>query len=330
MTQNLSKNTQKNKHLDDFLSYLEVERNRSANTIDNYRFYLTRFFDWASQSQKIRMLNPTNINLPMIQRYRIYLNRMVGADGEALKKSTQNYHLIALRSFLKFLAKHDIKSLASEKIELAKMPEREVSFLETDEVSRLLASPLQGTNGKPKIGDLRDKAILEVLFSAGLRVSELTKLRRDDINLKNKKNGTVEFTVRGKGKKLRVVFLSADAAKWLAEYLNRRIDVSPWMFVRLDKAAPASTSNDESPMTPRSVERLVEKYAVLAGIAKKVTPHTLRHTFATDLLSNDADIRSVQAMLGHSSITTTQVYTHVTDKHLRETHAKFHNKKNKR
>jgi len=330
MAQNLSKNTLKNRYLDDFLSYLEVERNRSANTIENYRFYLTRFFDWAGQAQKIRMLNPTNINLPMIQRYRIYLNRMTGADGEALKKSTQNYHLIALRSFLKFLAKRDVKSLAPEKIELAKMPEREVSFLEADEMSRLLQSPLAGTNGKPRIGDLRDKAILEVLFSAGLRVSELTKLKRDDINLKNKKNGTVEFTVRGKGKKLRVVFLSEDAAKSLKDYLDRRLDVSPWMFVRMDKAANSSAAKDEAPMTPRSVERLVEKYAIVSGIAKKVTPHTLRHTFATDLLSNDADIRSVQAMLGHSSITTTQVYTHVTDKHLRETHAKFHNKKNKK
>ncbi len=308
------------------MSYLEVERNRSANTIDNYRFYLTRFFDFVGRAQKIRMLNPVNINLPMIQRYRIYLNRMMGADGEPLKKSTQNYHLIALRSFLKFLAKRDVKSLAPEKIELAKMPEREVNFLESDEVLRLLESPLQGTNGKPKIGDLRDKAILEVLFSAGLRVSELTKLKRDDINLKNKKNGTVEFTVRGKGKKLRVVFLSESAVKWLKDYLDRRIDVSPWMFVRMDKAANSSSARDEATMTPRSVERLVEKYSTMAGIAKKVTPHTLRHTFATDLLANDADIRSVQAMLGHSSITTTQVYTHVTDKHLRETHAKYHNK----
>lgn len=317
----------RNKYLDDFLSYLEVERNRSAATIENYRFYLNRFFDFAGQAQKIKMLNATNINLPLIGRYRIYLNRMTGADGEPLKKSTQNYHLIALRSFLKFLAKRDVKSLAPERIELMKMPERSVSFLESDEVARLLGSPLSGLKGQPRIGDLRDKAILEVLFSAGLRVSELVKLRRDDIHLKNKKNGTVEFTVRGKGKKLRVVFLSEDAARWLKEYLDRRIDVSPWMFVRMDKAANASSVRDESPMTPRSVERLVAKYAVLAGIAKKVTPHTLRHTFATDLLANDADIRSVQAMLGHSSITTTQVYTHVTDKHLRETHAKFHNKK---
>ncbi len=324
---NNAKELLKNKYLDDFLSYLEVERNRSANTIDNYRFYLTRFFDFVSRSQKIRMLNPAGINLPMIQRYRIYLNRMTGADGEALKKSTQNYHLIALRSFLKFLSKRDIKSLAPEKIELAKMPEREVSFLESDEVERLLSAPISGVNGKPKIGDLRDKAILEILFSAGLRVSELAKLKRSDINFKNKKNGVIEFTVRGKGKKVRVVFLSDGAAKWLKDYLDRREDVSPWMFVRMDKAAGASSKTDEEPMTTRSVERLVAKYARIAGITKKVTPHTLRHTFATDLLSNDADIRSVQAMLGHSSITTTQVYTHITDKHLRETHAKFHNKK---
>lgn len=320
---------QKNRYLDDFLSYLEVERNRSANTIDNYKFYLTRFFDWAGREQKTRMTNPAGINLPMIQRYRIYLNRMVGADGEPLKKSTQNYHLIALRGLLKFLSKRDVKCLSPEKIELAKMPERSVSFLESDEVERLLAAPVSGTKGKPKIGDLRDKAILEVLFSAGLRVSELAKLKRSDINLKNKKNGVVEFSVRGKGKKIRVVFLSDEAAKWLKEYLDLRPDVSPWMFVRMDKAADTSSKKDEEPMTTRSMERLVAKYARLAGIAKQVTPHTLRHTFATDLLANDADIRSVQAMLGHSSITTTQVYTHITDKHLRETHAKFHNRKRK-
>ncbi|MFA5133352.1 MAG: tyrosine-type recombinase/integrase [Patescibacteria group bacterium] len=321
----------KNKYLEDFLAYLEVEKGRSANTIENYRFYLTRFFDWVTRVEKYTAaLNPKNIDLLLINRYRIYLNRLESEDGELLKKSTQNYHLIALRSFLKFLAKRDIKSLAPEKIELAKMPEREVSFLENPEVERLLAAPLSGTNSKPKIGDLRDKAILEVLFSAGLRVSELCHLKRNEINLKRGKNGPVEFTVRGKGKKLRVVFLSEEASKWLKEYLDRRIDVSPWMFVRMDKAASGAANRDEDPMTTRSVERLVEKYSRLAGIAKKVTPHTLRHTFATDLLSNDADIRSVQAMLGHSSITTTQVYTHITDKHLRETHAKFHNKKSKK
>jgi site-specific recombinase XerD len=334
----------KNKYLDSFLSYLEVERNRSANTIDNYKFYLNRFFDWAHSSLKLPTspsrlrgtgrraggaIAPQDINLPMVQRYRIYLNRLESADGEALKKSTQNYHLIALRGLLKFLAKQDVKCLSPEKIELAKAPERSVGFLESDEVERLLHAPLSGAKGKPKIGDLRDKAILEVLFSAGLRVSELAKLKRSDINLKNKKNGVIEFSVRGKGKKVRVVFLSDEAVKWLKDYLDKRNDVSPWMFVRMDKAAGASSKKDEEPMTTRSVERLVAKYAAVAGIAKHVTPHTLRHTFATDLLANDADIRSVQAMLGHSSITTTQVYTHVTDKHLRETHAKYHNKKSK-
>ena len=324
----------KNKPLEDFLSYLEVEKNRSPNTIENYRFYLTRFSDWASELQRKRgFIKPQNINLPLVRKYRIYLNRLTTIDGEPLKKSTQNYHLIALRSFLKFLAKQDVKSLVAEKIELGKMPDRQINFLDGEEVLRLLDAPLptspplqggvRGGSGM-RIGDLRDKAILEVLFSTGLRVSELSRLKRDDINLRRRKRGTVEFTVRGKGKKVRLVFLSERATFWLKEYLDRRVDASPWMFIRMDKAANALS--DEMPMTPRSIQRLVEKYSRLAGITKRITPHTLRHTFATDLLSNDADIRSVQTILGHSSITTTQIYTHVTDKHLRETYKKCHNK----
>ncbi|MBU4421669.1 tyrosine-type recombinase/integrase [Candidatus Parcubacteria bacterium] len=328
----------KNKPVEAFLSYLEVERGRSANTIDNYRFYLTRFFDWVHSSLKLRtagrFIKPEQINLPLIRQYRIYLNRLSTIDGEPLKKSTQNYHLIALRSFLKFLSKQDVKSLAPEKIELAKMPERMVNFLGEDEIDRLLDAPLPsspfqgGSKGGSgvKLGDLRDKAILEILFSTGLRVSELCHLKRDDISLKKKK-GAIEFSVRGKGKKVRVVFLSEQAAFWLKEYLDRRIDVSPWMFVRMDKAAASLAKRDEEPMTPRSMQRMVAKYATIAGIAKQITPHTLRHSFATDLLSNDADIRTVQAMLGHSSITTTQVYTHITDKHLREAHNRCHNRK---
>jgi site-specific recombinase XerD len=314
-----------NKILDDFLAYLEIEKNRSANTIENYRFYLTRFFDWAPKDKQC-YLDPLKIDLPLIRRYRIHLNRVATKDGEPLKKNTQNYHLIALRSFLKFLAKHDIKSLAPEKIELAKVPERQINFLDGEEVLRLLDAPIKDI-GKPRLGDLRDKAILEVLFSTGLRVSELCKLRRDDINLRKKVSGPIEFTVRGKGKKVRLVFLSERAAHWLKEYLFRRVDVSPWMFIRMDKAAGAGLGKNEEPMTPRSVERLVQKYSVLAGIAKRITPHTLRHTFATDLLTNDADIRSVQTMLGHASITTTQIYTHISDKHLRETYRKCHNRK---
>ncbi|PIR67168.1 MAG: hypothetical protein COU51_00205 [Parcubacteria group bacterium CG10_big_fil_rev_8_21_14_0_10_36_14] len=319
--------TIRNKPVEAFLSYLEVERGRSANTIDNYRFYLTRFFDWVSQAKKRRVpIKPQEINLPLIRQYRIYLNRLSTMDGEPLKKNTQNYHLIALRSFLKFLAKQDMKSLSSEKIELAKMPERMVNFLDEDEIKRLLEAPVKSLNEKPKLGDLRDKSILETLFSTGLRVSELCRLKRDDISLKKKK-GAIEFTIRGKGKKVRVVFLSEQAAFWLKEYLDKRIDVSPWMFVRMDKAAASLAKRDEDPMTPRSMQRMVAKYTRIAGIAKQITPHTLRHSFATDLLSNDADIRTVQVMLGHSSITTTQVYTHITDKHLREVHNRCHNKK---
>jgi site-specific recombinase XerD len=323
----MSKKVSKNRQIEDFLTYLEVERNRSANTIDNYRFYLTRFYNWAGEEQKMKNLSPKNITLPLVRQYRVYLNRVASADGELLKKSTQNYHLIALRSYLKFLAKQDVDSLAAEKIELGKMPERQVSFLDGNELERLLDAPFRDTGGKPKLGDLRDKAILEILFSSGLRVSELCKLHRDDINMKKKVVGPTEFSVRGKGKKVRLVFLSERASHWLREYLDRRVDVSPWMFVRMDKAAASAGKRDEEPMTTRSVERLMEKYKAIAGIAKHVTPHTLRHTFATDLLSNDADIRSVQTMLGHSSITTTQVYTHITDKHLRETYKKCHAKK---
>jgi site-specific recombinase XerD len=307
----------------DFLTYLEVERGRSEKTVRNYDFYLRRFFGWAKEP------DPQKITLDQVRNYRVYLNRYKDERGIALKKNTQNYHLIALRSFLKYLAKRDLKSLAPEKIELAKMPTRIVEFLESHELDRLLEAPttdaqgLSRASGALPLIKLRDKAVLELLFSTGLRVSELASLTKDMINLKRD-----EFTVRGKGDKPRVVFMSNAARFWIKEYLDRRHDTEPYVFINHDRAAEDRES--ERALTPRSVQRIVERYARKAGITKRITPHVIRHTFATDLLRNGADIRSVQEMLGHSSITTTQVYTRITDRHLHEIHEAFHDKKRNR
>lgn len=304
--------SQIDKLLIDFLEYLEVERGRSARTIRNYDFYLRRFIKWAKHP------SPASFNDGLIRKFRLWLNRAVpGRLDATIKKNTQNYHLIALRSFLKYLSRRDIKSMAPEKIELAKAPSRIVAFLETEELERVLRVPLAA--GEDLIA-LRDKAILETLFSTGLRVSELANLKIDQVNLKRD-----EFTVRGKGDKPRVVFLSDPAKEWLKKYLNKRHDTSHYMFICHDRAK--RSREDSGPLTPRSIERLVQHYARAAGITKRITPHTLRHTFATDLLMNGADIRSVQSLLGHASITTTQVYTHITDKRLKEVYKKFHGRK---
>lgn len=306
----MKKKSELQKYIQQFLEYLEVERGRSARTIRNYDFYLTRFADWAKHPA------PSKINQDMISKYRLYLNRNVeGREEVNLKKSTQNYHLIALRSFLKFLSKRDIKTMLADKIELAKVGTRKIEFLEEDELRRMLNAT---KDAKGLIGK-RDRAVLEMLFSTGLRVSELSELKIKEINLKRG-----EFTVRGKGSKHRLVFLSDNARDAVAEYLEKRMDTSPYLFVSHDRA---KKQRDILPLSPRSIQRLVERYATAAGITKKITPHTLRHTFATDLLRNGADIRSVQSMLGHESITTTQIYTHVTDKELKKIHSKFHGKK---
>lgn len=296
-----------NAHITNFLEYLEVERGRSALTIRNYDFYLRRFAKWAGDPAADK------ITRDLVHKYRLYLNRLEqGREEITLKKSTQNYHLIALRSFLRFLSKHDITSLSPEQIELAKQSKRTVDFLEEDELKRLMAGP----KGESLI-DLRDKAILELLFATGLRVSELAGLKMEQVNLKRE-----EFTVRGKGDKPRVAFLSDDAKTALQNYLIKRRDPSPFMFISHDRAK--KQRKDAGPLTPRSIQRIVEGYATSAGITKKITPHTLRHTFATDLLMSGADIRSVQSMLGHESITTTQVYTHITNKHMKDVYKKFH------
>ena len=307
------------KALRQFLEYLEVERGRAPATLRNYDFYLTRFIQWA---KKIGVVAPEAVSADVIRQYRLWLNRKTDAAGEPLSKSTQNYHLIALRSWFKYLAKTDVKTLSPEKIELARQQQREVVYLEFEEVERLLAAPLETSKSQsPTALQLRDKAILELLFSTGMRVSEAANLKIEDVNLKRD-----EFTVRGKGGKLRVVFLSDDAKSWLKKYLEARHDTSEFLFVRHDRAAKTSTTALEQPLTPRSIQRFVDHYARAAGITKPVSPHTLRHSFATDLLQNQADIRSVQRMLGHASIATTQIYTHISDEHLKTVYKASHAK----
>ena len=297
------------KHIREFLEYLEIERGRSARTIRNYDFYLQRFAAWA------QVQRPEKITRDLIRRYRLWLNRApMGREETTIKKSTQNYHLIALRTFLKYLARQEVASLSPEQIELAKQPMRTVEFLEENELERLLAMPKVHAEG---LVALRDAAILETLFSTGLRVSELSGLVMDQVNLTRD-----EFTVRGKGDKPRIVFLSDRAKNTLRSYFEKRRDTSPHLFVSHDRAKGGR--KESGPLTPRSIERLIAFYAKAAGISKRITPHTMRHTFATDLLRSGADIRSVQAMLGHASITTTQIYTHVTNKQLKDIHKKFH------
>ncbi|MBI3260871.1 tyrosine-type recombinase/integrase [Candidatus Berkelbacteria bacterium] len=279
----------------EFLEYCEIERGHSQLTIRNYDHYLSRFLEFA---EKAGVDAPEKIDLELVRQWRLELNRL-----EKMSRATQNYHLIALRSFLKYLAKRDIQTLAAEKIELADTPERQVTFLDENEIERLLAAPdLRKPTGT------RDKAILEVLFSTGLRVSELANLKRTEINL-----DSGEFAVRGKGGKVRVVFLSDVAKQWLDRYLKTRGDDDQKVF----------------PITVRQIQRVVDKSARAAGIVKDVHPHTIRHSYATDLLQNGSDLRSVQSLLGHASVTTTQIYTHVTNVQLKEVHKAFHGKRRK-
>jgi len=309
-----------------FLEHLEVEKGRSLKTIENYDRYVKRFLEFAKVS------SPSGIDDESVRKYRLFLNREEKSNGENLDRKTQNYYLIALRVFLKYLAKRNIASLPAEKIELAKTPQRELDLITEEELRRLLDAPLRESACSAKrnfsrftlprsgvgsdasqnsalpnsLRSLRDKAILELLFSTGLRVSELCALKRD--SFLEAKNG--EISIRGKGGKIRVVFISDTAKEALKKYLDKRGDTEEALFF----------------ITSRSVERMIKQRAIEAGISKKVTPHIIRHCFATDLLSNGADIRSVQALLGHSNIATTQIYTHVTDKQLRDVHKNFHGK----
>ena len=297
-----------------FLEHLEIEKGRSLKTVENYDRYLNRFFSYAKIS------NAGEITEDAIRNYRLWLNRQPTTNNKqpttgTLKKNTQNYYLIALRAFLKYLSAREIPSLSAEKIELAKVSERSLDLISSEELERLLSAP-EGNSIKP----LRDKAILELLFSTGLRVSELCSLSRD-VDLKKD-----EFSVRGKGDKIRVVFFSENAKDAVKKYLEKRTDMDDALFINIGRV---NKEKESIRLTPRSVERIVKHYAIKAGISRTVTPHIIRHSFATDLLENGADLRSVQALLGHANINTTQIYTHVTDKHLREIHKAFHGKRRK-
>lgn len=292
----------------DFLEYLEVEQNRSQKTISNYHLYLMRLVEFADD------VDIAKIDGELVRRWRLWLNRYKDEQGKEISKTTQNYHLIALRSFLRYLTKRDIKTLSADKIELAKVKRKQVTFLTPNELERLFTQPDTST-----LTGLRDRAILELLFSSGLRISELVNLNKDHINLKRK-----EFMVRGKGQKDRPIFIDDTTANWVSEYLEKRTDNMQPLFIRYSGTQMSTNDGEYMRLTARSIQRLISNYARKAGITKQVSPHTLRHSFATDLLMNGADIRSVQSMLGHSNIATTQIYTHITDPHLKEVHKKFH------
>lgn len=316
----------------EFLEYCELEKGQSILTINNYDRYLTKFLTWLetykSENRKPELkdhgtkekLNITakDVTQEVVRQYRLYVNRLNDRKGKELKVATQNFHMLALRAFLRYLSFRGIGSLSPEKVSIAKAGDREINFLEGEEIEHILTA----ANGTDRSG-LRDRAILEVLFSTGLRVSELVGLKLKSLNLKRG-----EMSILGKGKKLRVVFLSKDALYWLDQYVTKRgiAKDDNGAFVSSEDE-PLFASTGERRVSVRTVERIVSKYATAAGITKKVSPHTLRHSYATDLLISGADIRSVQSLLGHSSITTTQVYTHVTDQHLREVHEAFHRRR---
>lgn len=294
----------------EFLQYVEIEKGRSLSTVRNYDHYISVFLEHT------KIKNPKDITDNILREYRLWLNRqqtikVKGSSPTPIKKRTQNYYLIALRSFLKYLAKRSIEVIPPERIELAKVAERSIDLINIEELNDLLKAPDTNT-----IQGLRDRAMMELLFSTGLRVSELCSLPRD-INLK-----LDEFSIRGKGEKVRVVFLSENAKKWVNEYLKKRKDMDDALFVQITDKKKRNTLR----LTPRSVERIIKFYAIKAGISKKVTPHVIRHSFATDLLRNGADLRSVQMLLGHANIGTTQIYTHITDSELKKVHQKFHRK----
>lgn len=302
----------------EFLEYLEIEKGLSLKTVENYDRYLERFFEFMDISLVSQITDET------VRKFRLHLNRQPGVKKRGqtpatLKKKTQNYHMIALRVFLKYLVKKGMEVMSPERIELAKVSDRSLDLISTEELNRLF-----GVSDIKTLAGARDRAILEMLFSTGLRVSELCSLNRD-IDLSQD-----ELTVRGKGDKVRLVFISSDAKRAVKQYLDQRKDMEEALFVPFGPRAEADIRRgNEVRLTPRSVERIIKKMAIKAGITKKVTPHVIRHSFATDLLYNGADLRAVQTLLGHANITTTQVYTHVTDQHLKQVYDKFHRKRKK-
>lgn len=297
-----------------FLQYVEIEKGRALKTIENYDHYLSRFLEYLKSN------DPSAITVESVSHFRLWLNRQPSkynrADGGTMKKRTQNYHLIALRAFLKFLAKRGVKVMSPEHIELAKVGERHLDLITPEELVRLINAPKSN-----ELRDLRDRAMLMLLFSTGLRVSELCSLSRDHINMKSD-----SFSIRGKGDKVRVVFISDESKEALKKYLDKRGDVDNALFARI---AERKSQKGDLALDKRSVERIVKYWAIRSGISKKVTPHIIRHCFATDLLTNGADLRSVQMLLGHANISTTQIYTHITDAELHRVHKQFHNRKDK-
>lgn len=293
----------------DYIEHLEVEGGRAAKTAENYRHYLERFIEFTGDN------TVDKITSEQVRKYRLWLNRYKNDNGNDLSTITQSYHLIALRGFLGYLSKRDIPSLSPDKVDLPKVNRKQVTFLTFEEVKRMISCIPADESEE----HLRDRAILELLFSSGLRVSEMVNLNRDHINTKRR-----EFMVRGKGQKDRPIFVGKSAAEHVEHYLAKRADTLSPLFINYSRNNTPGTSGDFRRLTPRSIQRIISRYARLAGITKHVSPHTMRHSYATDLLMNGADIRSVQSMLGHSNISTTQVYTHVTDAHLREVYEKFH------
>lgn len=295
-----------------FLEYLEIEKNSSKLTIRNYKFYLGRFVAWFNKNLAGKSLK--DLSTDDVRSFRLFLSNYADEKGFTLKRITQSYHIIALRSFLRFLIRNDYETLAPEKIDLPKGESKSLKFLERDHL-RVLFNSVDTSDEK----GLRDRAILEMLFSTGLRVSELSRLNSDQINFESR-----EFGVIGKGGRARIVFISDSASFWLSKYLEERVDPFKPLFIRYAKDKNYTDDGEKMRLTPRSIERILEKYIKLSRLPIKATPHTLRHSFATDLLSNGADIRSVQEMLGHKNISTTQIYTHVTNPQLKEVHKKFH------
>lgn len=300
------------KQINEFLEYLEVEKNSSKLTIRDYRHYLETFLKWYSATLPEKSI--TDLDLGTVRKYRVYLANKTDEKGKTLKKVTQNYYVIALRSFLRFLIKNDQKTLEPSKIDLPKTESRSLKFLEREQIDRLVTMP-----DTTKEDGVRDRTILELLFSTGLRVSELVKLNHEQINIERR-----EFGVIGKGGRARVVFISDRAAEWIARYINMRTDVFKPLFIRYSGETNDEDGGERMRLTVRSVERIVKKYTRMARLPVDATVHTLRHSFATDLLTNGADLRSVQEMLGHKNIATTQIYTHITNKQLREVHKAFH------
>lgn len=302
--------------ISDFLEHLAVEKNRSPRTITLYQHYFNRFASWLKKDVEIE-----SITLDQVRKFRLYLHNYLDERNDPLELQTQSYHVVALRSLFRYARKRGLATLSADQLELPKLDPREVSFMTADELETLLTTPDETT-----MTGLRDRAIMELFFSTGLRVSELASLTRERIN-----TSTGEMRVVGKGRKERIVFISPRAAEWYQKYLDRRGDESSAVFVGYrgkgvgDQPSP-KVESQATALTPRSIERAIEKHAVAAGLVKKVTPHTLRHSFATDLLLNGADIRSVQTLLGHASITTTQIYTHITNSQLHEVHSRFHGK----